>query len=1121
MTFAALVGLGMRPGALRSCSNRSDARLFSSLLQASSSSCRPLNRVQTLGSSRNLSFWGSSSKPAPQPAATPEVPQTTEETATAVADMSSSIPAAPAAETPLPADASAFSADTVSSVNVPVDSTLLSDITEAIANHAPAALQYGDLAAMGLAGWSPAGLVRWSMEIINVTTGMPWFWTIIAGSAFWRLVCVPFAIKGLQASARMQPHQAQLVALQQEIKNTAAKKDPIAIKKATVKMQEFYKKHDINPLGGIVALVQMPITLGIFFGVQKLCKLPVEQLHNSGVGFLPDLTVADPTYIMPLALCAMINIQILAGARDINTHERPEMGHIMNIFRILTIPGIAFMASFPSGLVLSLMTTAILTTLQTLIMRIPAIRHKLRIPIAHPSTYGRLPSVMETFRYVSTKIRRNMSFKLASVTHAATAAAATTPPAGVPEEEEYYSSWSLFLVCMLLILSLLTSYYLQIKRIRAVHETLVSIFAGMVVGAIIRLAPGTMIREMLTFKHTLFFNLLLPPIILNSGYELKQDNFFRNFGSILTFAFLGTFISAVGVGVLVFIYSYLGIDTDKLPLIECLIFGSTLSATDPVTILAIFNQYKVDPKLYTVIFGESLLNDAVSIVMYETLSRFTGTEIFVGSIFHGIGIFLLSFSVSMALGVAFGLSTSLMLKHSYLHLYPSIESCLVALCAYTCYFFSNGLQCSGIVSLLFCGITLKHYAYHTMSRRTQRATKYIFSTLARLSENFIFIYLGMSLFTSAPVSEPVFSYVRPVFIIITTIAVVFTRYAAVFPLSEGINLFHKHVRGQRQEELPHSHQMMLFWAGLRGAVGVALAAGFVGPHAQMMRTTVLIVVVLTVVIFGGTTARMLEVLGIRTGVEDDAGASSDEDEAALPPSRNAFVGRGGNGVGGRWSRFAEEDTSALNTPGDPRGAAGRIGTHYASRFNHQYQNSHENGEQSPVLQGNTIFSSSSSDSYDSDGGEVLPLVPSTDNNGNGNNNSNEASHPPRQNSLSMSMGIGEDGKWFQALDERYLLPIFSNATASRTFHARRARRTTSGLAGGPGASNIATPADSEDEVDLGQDVEMGRSGGGGGVGGAQSNSNTRTLSADDSRLERGLPSPVLRNNSSAESRFSS
>jgi sodium/hydrogen exchanger-like protein 6/7 len=499
--------------------------------------------------------------------------------------------------------------------------------------------------------------------------------------------------------------------------------------------------------------------------------------------------------------------------------------------------------------------------------------------------------------------------------------------------------------------------------------------------------------------------------------------------------------------------------------------------------------------------------------LFRTLSQFHGTDVFLSSIFHAIGIFLLSFSVSMMLGVAFGLATSLMLKHSYLHLYPSIESCLVALSAYTCYFFSNGLSMSGIVSLLFCGITLKHYAYHTMSQRTQRATKYIFSTLAQLTENFIFIYLGMSLFTSAPVSESVTNYVRPVFIVIATISVVFTRYAAVFPLSQAINFFHKHARGQRHEELPHSYQMMLFWAGLRGAVGVALAAGFKGPNAQMMRTTVLIVVVLTVVIFGGTTARMLEVLGIRTGVEDDAGASSDEDEPMPVPGRNAWVGLGGNGRG---SRFLDDESSV-----QPPREENRIGTHYNSRLynhHHQFLNQNLNNSSSPLSPSGAIFSTASSDSYDSDG-DVLPLAPAP--------HENNSSHPLRANVSSM---VGEDGKWFQALDERYLLPIFSNATASRTFHARRARRSSGVPVDGMQGSVLGTPADSEDEVDLGgQEIELlGRpvgnnNGGGGGNSGGSNNSiaNPRMVVAvDGSRTERGLPSPVLRSTSN-EGRLSS
>lgn len=419
------------------------------------------------------------------------------------------------------------------------------------------------------------------------------------------------------------------------------------------------------------------------------------------------------------------------------------------------------------------------------------------------------------------------------------------------------------------------------------------------------------------------------------------------------------------------------------------------------------------------------------------------------SVFHGIGIFLLSFSISMALGIFFGLFMSLTLKHSALNQFPQIESCLVALCAYTCYFFSNGLSMSGIVSLLFCGITLKHYAYHTMSRRTQRATKYLFSVLAQLSENFIFVYLGLSLFTSPPSESKLTSYFKPLFIIVTTVSVIFVRYAAVFPLSELINLFQRHVRGQRTDEIPYAYQMMLFWAGLRGAVGVALAAGFRTDNAQVLRTTVLVVVVLTVVLFGGTTARMLELLGIRTGVEDDT-ISSDEEEAAV--LRNGWYGsarRGGSGLLGRYSD--EADRFPRPTRNGPRSQA--------HLYNHHDQHTQNQGAD---IDPSNIFSASSSDSYDSDNGEVLPLAtPTHVESRTGASTPNNGARTPQ---------IGEEGKWFQTLDERYFLPLFSNATASRSFHARRVRRTSGVPAGSAEGSINATPAESEDEG--GQELDL-------------------------------------------------
>ncbi|KAF2176788.1 sodium/hydrogen exchanger [Zopfia rhizophila CBS 207.26] len=399
----------------------------------------------------------------------------------------------------------------------------------------------------------------------------------------------------------------------------------------------------------------------------------------------------------------------------------------------------------------------------------------------------------------------------------------------------------------------------------------------MVVGLILRLTAVDFVLGAVSFDYQFFFNLLLPPIILSSGYELHQGNFFRHIGTILTFAFAGTFISAVVLGVILFIWTRIPLDGLKITFVEAMSVGATLSATDPVTILAIFNTYKVEPKLYTVIFGESILNDAIAIVLFETAQKYKdgGESLSILSLFEAIGIFFGVFFGSLFIGLMVGIAASLMLKFTYVRRFPKTESCLIILIAYATYFFSNAIHMSGIVSLLFCGICMKHYAYHNMSRRTQLTTKFVFQITAQLSENFIFIYLGLSLFT-----DPKLEY-KPLFILITIVGICAARWCAVFPLSRLINAViryrqrrHGHDAG---DELPYSHQAMIFWAGLRGAVGVALAAGLSGTNGDTLRATVLVVVVLTVIIFGGTTARMLEILGIRTGVVEEIDSDDEFD----------------------------------------------------------------------------------------------------------------------------------------------------------------------------------------------------------------------------------------------------
>jgi len=191
--------------------------------------------------------------------------------------------------------------------------------------------------------------------------------------------------------------------------------------------------------------------------------------------------------------------------------------------------------------------------------------------------------------------------------------------------EEKAQSWNLVLVVTLLGVCIFCTYLLltmgtTMRWVRYLPESVVTIILGVMAGSVLTLS-GQTLSNLVTFDPQTFFILMLPPIIFESGYSLHKGDFFFNIGSILLFAVLGTLISTLVVGFGAYWIGTTGVSY-PLTLLDALTFGSLISATDPVATLAIFHTLDVDPTLYMLVFGESVLNDAVAVVMFRTLLSF-------------------------------------------------------------------------------------------------------------------------------------------------------------------------------------------------------------------------------------------------------------------------------------------------------------------------------------------------------------------------------------------------------------------------------------------------------------------------------------------------------------------
>jgi len=359
---------------------------------------------------------------------------------------------------------------------------------------------------------------------------------------------------------------------------------------------------------------------------------------------------------------------------------------------------------------------------------------------------------------------------------------------------------------------------------------------------------------------------------------------------------------------------------------ELLAFGALISATDPVSTLAVFQAKQVDPQLFYLVFGESVLNDAVGLLLFKTLSKFVSDEDDVDQVFMAVLSFLLDFTVgfagSMFLGLVTGIVVALFLKKIDMRSTPLLELSLFYLIMFMPFFFAELIDLSGIVTILFTGISAKRYATQNLSEATEVNVDALFRVTAHLAETCIFLELGLSVFGLSYYGSSEWK-----FACWAILACLIGRALNIYPLRFVYNLSLLWTKGDdsnnqrvvirstpesnivcdnptvgassnyrdncaanelQMQGVPLAYSMtpmvkkdlkirnktahMLWFSGLRGAVAYACAKTFPntnGNRPHIVFATIAIVL-FTVFIFGCTTEFALKSLKIETNVDEDA-----------------------------------------------------------------------------------------------------------------------------------------------------------------------------------------------------------------------------------------------------------
>jgi CPA1 family monovalent cation:H+ antiporter len=335
----------------------------------------------------------------------------------------------------------------------------------------------------------------------------------------------------------------------------------------------------------------------------------------------------------------------------------------------------------------------------------------------------------------------------------------------------------------------------------------------------------------------------LPALVFEASVKIDVRSLIRDFVPLLLLVTLGVLMATLVTG-------YLVHWATGLPVLTALLFGSIISATDPISVLAIFKELKTVGRLSLIIEGESLLNDGTAVVLFEIL--LAGIVAGKLSIATGVGQFFVAVLGGAALGFVLGYLAS---KITETVNDPKIEITLTTIVAYGSYLLAHHLHLSGVIATVAAGLMVGNFgAKKGMSVQTRTAMQSFWEYVSFVINSVVFLLIGLEV----RLTDLLHAWYPVLFAIA---AVLVGRAFSVYLLVPFSNLF--------ATRIPIRWQHVAVWGGLRGALALALALSLYRdiPYRQQILDMTFGVVTFSILLQGLTMKPLLRMLRIAANNE--------------------------------------------------------------------------------------------------------------------------------------------------------------------------------------------------------------------------------------------------------------